>query len=61
MEDLLKDYLEKGHYNYNNVYVLAFIENGHLCEVQFNHDDSEYSETLNISLWGVMAYVNSEL
>ena len=60
MYELLKDYLENNELNsYEKVDVFSYDEDGHRCEVRFNHNESE-EDKLTLNLWDVLAYVNSK-
>jgi len=60
MWELLKDYLEKNEiFNYDNVEIKNFNEDGHKCSVDFSHNDNDFTTSVVIGLWDVMAFVHS--
>ena len=61
MWELLKEYLENNEtYSYEDVEVVTFEEDGHKCEVRFKYANRTNESTTDLSLWDVLAYVNSK-
>jgi len=61
MWELLKEYLENNElYNYKNVEIIEFIEDGSKCNVRFKSESSAHEIETTLKLWWVLAYVNSK-